>query len=157
MHFGSGKYPLSPSIDSYEIRNPTITIAPDQTYDISLTVTTSVGSDTKKVTGMIMGNNPVPEESEGETETSVSDMNGTRDLLLMPGNVVSTGDVLTFVPRNLSGVVEVNIFNSKGTVVLSNKSASTLKLNTAGLTPGVHFYMASDEQGYKKTGKLLIK
>lgn len=154
------KWEISPeplTIDSYEIRNPTITIAPDQTYDISLTVTTSVGSDTKKITGMIMGNNPVPEESEGETETSVSDMNGTRDLLLQPGNVVSTGDVLTFVPRNLSGIVEVNIFNSKGTVVLSNKSASTLKLNTAGLTPGVHFYMASDEQGYKKTGKLLIK
>ena len=144
--------PAPLSMTSSEVRNPVITIAPDQTYDITLTVTTPAGSDTKCVKSMIMGSKPVPENTGVENAVA-----NERDLLLLPGCVVNAGDALTFVPRMLDGVVDVVVYDSKGSVVARGVGVDSIVIETAGFAPAVYFYMASDEAGYKETGKLLVK
>ena len=184
--------PAPLAITSYEVRNPVMTIAPDQTYDISLTITTPSGSDTKRIEGMIRGNKPVPDIVEPEIpdpeipepenpdpeipepenpeveipepENPEPDDTGVaenafdeHDLVLLPGNVVNVGKAFTFVPKMLEGNVTVVVYDAKGNVVARGVGSKGIVVETAGFVPGVHFYMAADEAGYRKTGKLLVK
>ena len=149
------KWDINPaplSMSSSEVRNPVITIAPNQTYDITLTVTTPGGTDTKCVKGMIKGTIPAPENT-GVAGNYAQE----RDLMLLPGCVVNAGEAYTFVPNMLQGVVNVVVYSSKGEIVASGASTNGIVVETAGFVPGVYFYMAADEAGYKKTGKLLVK
>ena len=141
--------PLSMSADN--VRNPVITIAPDQTYDISLTVTTPAGSDTKRIEGMIKGRKPVPDA------TSVAAVMQGKELLLTSGNVVSAGESFRFAPRDLEGDVSLVVYDAKGNMVHSAVAQGEMEVCTAGYEAGVYFYMATDAEGYKKTGKLLVK
>ena len=145
--------PAPLSITSPEVRNPVITIDPDQTYDISLTVTTPAGSDTKRIEGMIKGNKPVPENTTG----AAGNVANERDLLLLPGCVINAGEALIFVPEMLEGNVSVVVYDSKGNAVARGASAEKIVIETSGFASGVYFYMANDEAGYKETGKLLVK
>ena len=179
--------PAPLAITSYEVRNPVMTIAPDQTYDISLTITTPSGSDTKRIEGMIRGNKPVPDIVEPEIpepenpdpeipepenpeveipepENPESDDTGVarnafdeHDLVLLPGNVVNVGKAFTFVPKMLEGNVAVVVYDAKGNVVARGVGSKEIVVETAGFVPGVHFYLAADEDGYRKAGKLLVK
>ena len=184
--------PAPLAITSYEVRNPVMTIAPDQTYDISLTITTPSGSDTKRIEGMIRGSKPVPDIVEPEIpdpeipepenpdpeipepenpeveipepENPEPDDTGVaenafdeHDLVLLPGNVVNVGKAFTFVPKMLEGNVTVVVYDAKGNVVARGVGSKGIVVETAGFVPGVHFYMAADEAGYRKTGKLLVK
>lgn len=147
------KWEINPaplSIDSYEIRNPVITIEPDQTYDISLTVTTPGGSDTKTIPAMITGSKPVPETTEVEAVATGKD-------LLLQTVVVNPGEEFVFVPRALAGMVELVIYDSAGNVVGSAVGDDRLALSTAGWASGVYFYYATDATGFAKTGKLLVR
>ena len=149
------KWEINPaplSMSSSEVRNPVITIVPNQTYDISLTVTTPGGTDTKCIKGMIKGNIPVPENTG-----VIGNVADERDLMLLPGCVVNAGEAFTFVSNMLQGIVNVVVYSSKGEVVASGASANEIIVETASFVPGVYFYMAADEAGYKKTGKLLVK
>ena len=141
--------PLSMSADN--VRNPVITIAPDQTYDISLTVTTPAGSDTKCIEGMIKGSKPVPDA------TSVAAVMQGKELLLTSSNVVSAGESFCFASRDLDGDVSLVVYDAKGNVVYSAVAQGEMEVCTAGYSAGVYFYMATDAAGYKKTGKLLVK
>ena len=150
------KWEINPaplSITSDEVRNPVIRIEPDQTYDIALTVTTSGGSDTKRIEGMIKGNKPVPEATSGVAGHVANE----RDLLLLPGCVVTTGEALAFVPNMLEGNVSVVVYDSKGSVVARGAGTNEIVIETAGFVPGVYYYLATDSAEYKKTGKLLVK
>ena len=150
------KWEINPaplSMTSLEVRNPVITIAPDQTYDITLTVTTPGGSDTKCIKGMIKGCKPVPETTTGVAVNVANE----RDLLLLSGCVINAGDALTFVPNMLEGNVSVVVYDSKGNVVARGAGAEEIVIETAEFASGVYFYMANDEAGYKETGKLLVK
>lgn len=143
--------PAPLSITSYDVRNPIITIQPNQTYDISLTITTPAGSNTKTIHGMIKGNNPVPNASVIESE-----FNG-KDLLLVSGNVVYSGESFIFESRNLIGMVQLTVYASNGSVVYDEKDTYKFDVATDGLASDVYFYMATDEDGFRKTGKLLVK
>ena len=144
-------YPAPLSMSADNVRNPVITIEPDQTYDITLTVTTPAGSDTKKIEGMIKGSKPVPDA------TSVDAAVGGKEMLLTSGNVVAAGESFRFVARDLEGDVSLVVYDAKGSVVYSAVSQSDFEVNTAGYSAGVYFYMATDAAGFKKTGKLLVK
>ena len=133
------------------MRNPVIRIEPDQTYDIALTVTTPGGSDTKCIEGMIKGSKPVPDD------TSVAPLLAGKELLLESGNVVAAGKSFVFVPRNLTGNVLLVVYDAKGNVVANVLSADRMILDTTGYAAGIYFYLATDEAGYQKTGKLLVK
>ncbi len=148
------RWEISPSplaITSPDVRNPTMTIDPDQTYDISLTVTTPAGSDTKCVKGMIKGSKPVPDA------TSINVAMQGKDLLLTSGNVVAGGESFRFAARDLDGDVSLVVYDAKGNVVCSVVAQSDFEVSTAGYSAGIYFYMATDAAGFKKTGKLLVK
>lgn len=144
--------PAPLSITSYEVRNPVMVIEPDQTYDITLTVTTPAGSDTKCIKGMIQGNKPVPDDATGIDGNVFGS-----DLLLLPGNVAVAGEVFSFVPRGLDGNVSVIVYDSGGRVVARGNGSERIDIPTAGYSTGVYYYMASAPGGYRKTGKLLVK
>jgi hypothetical protein len=144
-------YPAPLSMSADNVRNPVITIEPDQTYDITLTVTTPAGSDTKKIEGMIKGSKPVPDA------TSVDAAIGGKELLLTSGNVVAVGESFRFVARDLVGDVSLVVYDAKGSVLHSTVANGEIEVPTACYTPGVYFYMATDAAGFKKTGKLLVK
>ena len=144
-------YPAPLSMSSDNVRNPVITIAPDQTYDITLTVTTPAGSDSKTIEGMIKGGKPVPDA------TSVTAVMQGKELLLTSGNVVFAGESLFFVPRDLDGDVSLVVYDAKGNVVHSAIAQGEFEVSTVGYGAGIYFYMATDAAGFKKTGKLLVK
>jgi len=98
---------------------------------------------------MIKGGKPVPDG------TSVSLLKGKE--LLLVSNVVKAGESFVFTPRNLDGNVSLKIFDAKGNVVADLLFAERADVNTTGYTPGIYFYLATDEAGYQKTGKLLVK
>ena len=141
--------PLSMSADN--VRNPVIRISPDQTYDITLTVTTPAGCDTKRIEGMIKGSKPVPDA------TSVAPVVQGKELLLTSGNVVFAGESFRFASRDLDGDVSLVLYDAKGNVVHSVVSQGEFEVCTAGYDAGIYFYMATDAAGFKKTGKLLVK
>ena len=141
------------SVTSLEVRNPVITIDPNQSYDISLTVTTPAGSDTKTIKSMIKGAKPVPDEDTDVYSPAVK----CKDLLLLSGNVVNAGEPFVFVPQSLAGKVALVVYDAKGAVVNSTASSERMEVATAGFAAGVYFYMAEDEAGYKESGKLLVK
>ena len=141
--------PLAISADN--VRNPVITIEPDQTYDIALTVTTAAGSDTKKIEGMIKGSKPVPET------TSIANLPHEKELLLGGTNVAAIGESFLFTPRNLDGDITLVVYDAKGNVVFSTVAAGNIEVPTVGYNAGIYFYMVSDAAGFCKTGKLLIK
>ena len=149
------KWEITPaplSITSYEVRNPVITIAPDQTYDISLTVTTPQGSDTKKIEGMIVGSRPVPET------TAVDNVNAKiRDIIIPSGCTLKQGDKLIFIPQKLTGVVNVSLYTANGDLIYYGSDEAQQVVPTDGLSQGVYFYMATDEAGFKESGKLILK
>ena len=147
-HWSINPSPLS--MGSVDMRNPTMMIDPDQTYDITLTVTTPAGSDTKCIKGMIKGSKPVPDA------TSVSTVVQGKELLL-DSNVVVAGECFVFTPRNLDGSVSLLVYDAKGNVVADVLSIDSMSVSTAGYAAGIYFYLATDEAGYQKTGKLLVK
>lgn len=140
--------PLSISADN--VRNPVITIAPNQSYDITLTVTTPEGSSTKTIKEMIKGGIPV-------VETAIDEAHADKELLLVSGNVVSAGESFVFETRSLSGPVSLAIYDSGGTIMFNASAIDRFDVSTAGYPTGVYFYMATDKSGYCKTGKLLVK
>ena len=77
--------------------------------------------------------------------------------MLLPGNVVNVGKAFTFVPKMLEGNVAVVVYDAKGNVVARGVGSKEIVVETAGFVPGVHFYLAADEDGYRKAGKLLVK
>ena len=144
--------PAPVSMTSATVRNPVITIEPDQTYDISLTVTTPAGTNKKTVKSMIKGDKPAPDV------TGVDDVvTKSKDMLLESGNVVLSGSDFVFVPKNLAGASNLKVYDAKGNVICNEKSTDRITVSTIALPLGIYFYMATDEAGYKKTGKLLIK
>ena len=145
--------PAPLSITSYEVRNPVMVIEPNQTYDITLTVTTPSGSDTKCVKSMIKGNKPVPDDDA----TGVSDNMFENELLLPSGNVAVAGENFSFLPRGLKGAVSITIYDSAGRIMARERAAGRIDVATSGYSTGVYYYIASDEAGYRKTGKLLVK
>ena len=144
-------YPAPLSMSADNVRNPVITIASDQTYDISLTVTTPAGSDTKRIEGMIKGSKPVPDA------TSTDAVMQGKELLLTNGNVVAVGESFRFAARDLDGDVSLVVYDAKGNVTYSAVAQSEFEVSTAGYSAGIYFYMATDAAGFKKTGKLLVK
>ena len=144
-------YPTPLSMSADNVRNPVITIAPDQTYDISLTITTPAGSDTKRIEGMIKGSKPVP------NATSIDAVVQGKELFLTSGNVVAAGESFRFVARDLEGDVSLVVYDAKGNVVHSAVAQCEFEVSTVGYSAGIYFYMATDAAGFKKTGKLLVK
>jgi glycosyltransferase involved in cell wall biosynthesis len=83
--------------------------------------------------------------------------NGAEEELKFLLDCQKAGLNIFFVPQEIEGTMEVTLYNSSGSVMYHGVSESEAAVSTAGYLPGVYFYMASDAEGYRKTGKLLVK
>ena len=144
-------HPEPLSISSKTERNPIMRIAKDQTYDITLTVTTPAGTDSKTIKSMIKGSKPVPEDT-GVEEGYID----TRSLRLISGNTIESGQDFVFELHNIGGV-EIRLYSTNGKMVSNQKGTSTINISTQGMSAGVYLYIAVDDKGYKYTGKLVVK
>lgn len=144
-------YPEPLYISSKTERNPIMRIEPDQTYDISLTVTTPEGTDSKTIKSMIKGSKPVPEGSGTEEEDIVS-----RDLKLVSGNSVVKGNEFIFQLCNIDKI-KIEVYAPSGKMVAAQTGSSTINIPTTSFSSGVYYYMAIDNNGCKYTGKLIVK
>ena len=126
-------------------------IEKDQSYDITLTVTTPAGTDSKTIKSMIKGSKPVPEDT-GVEEAYIN----SRALKLISGNSVEAGKEFIFSLQNI-GSVEIKIYSTNGKMVFAKKGSTTINVPTERMQEGVYLYIAIDDKGYKYTGKLLVK
>uniref|UniRef100_A0AB33IT13 Sortilin N-terminal domain-containing protein n=1 Tax=Prevotella sp. GTC17253 TaxID=3236793 RepID=A0AB33IT13_9BACT len=140
--------PLSISDD--KARNPIVRIAPDQSYDVTLTVTTPKGTDTKTIKKMIAGTKDVPTGMVGQ-EVLQHD-------ILLSGNVYTKGQQITLQPQNIGEACQWQLFNAVGSLVDTQTLSATeaTQVGTDKLASGIYFYLITGKS-FKKTGKLLIK
>ena len=130
-------------------RNPVVTVADGQSYDVTLTVTTPQGSDTKTVRKMIAGEKDVPTAITGE-ELLPTD-------ILLSSSHVAKGQTLTLTPRNIATACQWKLFSAAGHVVQTRAVAAKGEtcIATDGLTPGVYYYMLTGGT-FKKAGKMIV-
>uniref|UniRef100_A0AB33IWZ0 Sortilin N-terminal domain-containing protein n=1 Tax=Prevotella sp. GTC17254 TaxID=3236794 RepID=A0AB33IWZ0_9BACT len=138
------------SVSSTTVRNPVVRIAANQSYDVTLTVTTPGGTDTKTIKKMIVGTKDVPTSIAGQEVLE-------RDIILS-SNVCTKGDVMTLQPQHIDGDCRWQLFNAKGNLVDTQTipATGTTQIATDRLASGIYFYLITGKS-FKKTGKLLIK
>lgn len=138
------------SVSSRTVRNPVVRIAKDQSYDVTLKVTTPGGTDTKTIKKMIVGSKEVPTSAIGYEYLE-------RDVVLS-SSVLRVGETLHLVPHGLSTDLRLHLYDGSGRVVTSEMIAPTGEhtLSTSALTPGLYFYHIEGGD-FAKTGKLVIR
>lgn len=141
-------HPEPISITSKTVRNPRIKIAANQSYDITLSVTTPGGTDTKTVRNMILGDIPVP---TGATEALERD-------IYIGKNVVHVGEPIHFTSHGLTSSATIQVYNASGklihTAVIS--ANEPLSLSTDSLPSGMYIYTIQSE-GLRKTGRFVVR
>ena len=138
------------SVSDATARNPIVTIAPNQSYDVTLTVTTPEGSDTKTVKQMIAGEIAVP--------TNLVAQEVLKHDVLLSTNVLRRGESIRLHPSGVNKPCTWQLYNASGKLIATqeiNVSADAT-ISTAGLTSGVYFYVIANAT-FKKTGKLIIQ
>ncbi len=136
-------------VDNKNIRNPKIRVAADQSYDVTLTVTTPQGSDTKTVKNMIKGSKEVVVSIAGQ---EVLDRDVDFNKL-----AVNAGEVFEIYSRGLHKTVTLTLYNSGGKLIntINIPAGSRRQITTDGLPAGVYFYVCQSSE-FKKAGRLII-
>ncbi|HEY9542729.1 VPS10 domain-containing protein [Prevotella sp.] len=131
-------------------RNPIVRIEADQSYDVTLTVTTPEGSDTKTIKKMIVGKKDVP--------TSIAGQEVLKRDILLAGNAYTKGEPITLEPQNINAACKWQLFNAQGAQVGTQTIAATgtTHIATDRLASGIYFYLITSKS-FRKTGKLIIK
>lgn len=132
------------------VRNPTVRIAADQSYDVTLTITTPQGTHSKTVKRMIAGKKNVV--------TGIVGQEKLRHDVLIAKNVYRQGENITLTPEHISQDCQWKLYNAAGQVVDTRNVAATgtTQIATEGLTPGVYFYLLSNTN-FRKAGRIIIK
>lgn len=138
------------SVSSTTVRNPVVRVAADQSYDVTLTVSTPKGTDTKTVRRMIVGKKDVP--------TGIAGQEVLGQDIILSNNVLTKGDVIILQPQNINEDCKWQLFNASGHQVDIQTIPATgaTEITTNALTAGIYFYLLTNKS-FKKTGKLIIK
>ena len=142
--------PQPVSVSDATARNPVVTIAPDQSYDVTLTVTTPQGSSTKTIKKMIAGKKDVPSGMAAQ-EMLPHDV-------LLSANVLARGENLLLRPSGMTMPCKWQLYNGSGKLVATQQLAASgdTTIPTYDRTPGIYFYVISNAT-FRKTGKIIIK
>lgn len=135
-------------------RNPKIRIAPNTTYDVTLTVTTPQGSDTKTVKGMIIGKATVPPYTDPTNAQEVEMM--AKDFVLRR-HLIRQGEQIALSFGGLTRPIVLHIYDIQGREVMRSELSprATSHLDTSKLPAGAYIYTAESVE-IKKSGRLLI-
>lgn len=137
-------------ISDKHVRNPKVRLAADQSYDVTLTVTTPKGTDTKTVKNMIRGKKDVPTSIQG---LEVLDRDVDFDRLS-----AASGESFRLFPRGLSQELRLTLYDAGGKVVRTLVLTPNVwqELSTSGLASGVYFYVCQSAE-FKKSGRLVLR
>lgn len=138
------------SVSDRTARNPKIRVAADQSYDVTLKVTTPAGTDTKTVKNMIKGRKDVITTIDGE-EVLPRDVDFER-------TVVSVGESINVAVRGLSQTVRLSLYDGNGRLVrsLNLLPHQRQQLELGGLAAGTYYYQCVGT-GFQKAGRLQIQ
>ncbi len=144
------------SVSATDVRNPKVRIAVDQTYDVTLTVTTPKGTDSKTIKGMIKGSKAVPEEEE-IPQSIIGQERLQRDVLLYP-NVLLRGESFYLTSHGLTADFVIKIYDMQGKLVEERhlSSQEKHKLSTANYKAGTYVYLIQNKN-FKKIGKFILR
>lgn len=151
-------HPQPLSIDSYDIRNPKIKIDPDQSYNISLTVTSIVNgeevSDTKEIKSLIKGTKPVPENDP--IIVGIQKSENTKIKAELFPTLIEGNRPLCLHANNFGGTITLHLYDTQGRLskILTVKDGDTIP--THDLQKGIHIYRLS-AKGFEKVGRILIQ
>lgn len=142
--------PAPLSISNPNVRNPIVHIESDQSYDVTLTVTTPQGSNTKTVRRMIAGTKDVPSGIVGQEMLA-------HDVLLSAYRL-SHGQPLVLTPHGIDRPCQWHLYDMKGKLVQTATIATAGKTSiaTQSLSAGIYLYTI-DNGTFQKTGKLLVE
>lgn len=141
------------SVSDRSARNPVITVDPALTYNVTLTVTTPAGTDTKTVKNMIIGTRGI---LDPEVTTSIAGQEVLeRDVIVSTGKATGT---LSFMSHGISTPLSMQLFSASGQVVKQCRlsATETTHVATEALAPGTYFYLIEGD-GFRKTGKVLVR
>ena len=138
------------SVSSKTARNPIVRIEADQSYDVTLTVRTLQGTDTKTIKKMIVGKKEVP--------TSIAGQEALERDIILSSHTCTKGGTITLQPQGIDADCKWQLFGANGKQVDMQTVAATgtTTISTSTLTPGMYFYIITNKT-FKKTGKLLIQ
>lgn len=138
------------SVSSKTVRNPVVRIAADQSYDVTLTVTTPQGSDTKTIKKMIVGKKDVP--------TSIAGQEVLAHDVVLSANTCPRGGTITLKPQGIDADCKWQLFSAGGKEVATQtvSATATTSISTNTLAPGMYFYLLTNKS-FKKTGRLIIQ
>lgn len=136
-------------ISDARARNPIVRLDTDQSYHVSLTVTTPQGTDTKTIQRMIAGSKDVITSVVGQ-EVLAHDV-------LLSANTLRVGSTLTLTPQGISQACQWQLFDASGKRIQHQMvlPQGTTQIATQGFTPGIYFYTLTNNT-FKKVGKVII-
>lgn len=137
------------SISDPSVRNPIVKVEADQSYDVTLRVTTTEGTDIKTIKNMIVGTKAVPNGFPGLEVLA-------RDIVLST-NKPNRGQNIELRPQGMHKNCLWQLFDTTGTIVQTQEvdAEQPTQIATDRLTPGIYFFMLTNNE-FKKNGKLLI-
>lgn len=131
-------------ISDPNIRNPVVTIAPDQSYDVTLTVTNALGQqDTKTISRMIEGSKDVPD--------GIGQTNADRDITLFP-TLLEPGDALNFQIKGFTQPLKLTIYDLQGKMILQTLLKDNAPVRLPALPSGMYLYKI-EQNDYLKVGR----
>lgn len=148
-------------MDRHDVRNPKVTIDPDQTYDVSLTVKSIVNgeevSDTKQIKAMIKGSKPAPSPEEPDPNpVEVEYIDGNRKSVEIFPTLISQNTPIRISAKNMEEDMTMYIYDINGVVTKTLTVKNGDSVNVGNLQKGVHIYRISCK-GYEKVGRFLIQ
>ncbi len=144
------------SVSDAKVRNPKVRIAGDQTYDVTLKITTPKGTDSKTIKGMIKGSKAVPQE-EQKPSSIIGQERLQRDVLLYP-NTLARGESIYLAPHGLSEDFVIKVYNMQGKVIEERhlSAQDKHKFSTATYQSGTYVYLIQSNN-FKKIGKFILR
>lgn len=147
-------YPAPLHVSDATVRNPVITVDPEQTYHVTLSVTTPGGTSTRTVRNMIIGTRGIL-----DPEDHLSSIAGhevlPHDVLVSGGRV---GEPLILAPHGIDAPLSLHLYSSAGSLVrqCTLPASGTTRLSTADMSQGTYFYRIYNKD-FQKTGKILLR
>lgn len=136
-------------ISDENARNPKVTFNQKGYYDVTLSVTTPKGTDTKTVKKMIYW--------DGKSLSVANNAETTKDISLVP-SYLQTGTPLKLMHKNLNGSTQVQIFDTTGRLVYhkSHTAKDSENISLPTLASGIYFYTLVHPE-FRKSGKFIVK
>lgn len=157
-------FPAPKSVTNANSRNPIVVFGYNGSYDVTLTVTTPAGTDTKTVRKMftVTGGEPHPNPEEGYTAPETTGLDPAKEVegrISLYPTVQISGAPIRVELSNLHEDAKLTLHNARGHILRQvdlSQGTSEYILSTEGLPSGVYLYSLLSRRE-KHYGRFIIK